>query len=153
MSVIIPSALTGQPGAGTAAAPGQTMYSLSVGAAFEDANYTYATRLRWLWGRGYAVLTSLTTAQTLATEVPIRTSVAGDLVVQVETTGATAEVTVAVAGLGSVTLSGAGVLTGTIAGAAADTGYVVSVTYRSTSGVGLISLRSTAIYEADITAL
>lgn len=72
---------------------------------------------------------------------------------QVETTGATAEVTVTVTGLGSVTLSGAGVLTGTIAGAAADTGYTVSVTYRNTSGVGLISLRSTAIYEADLTAL
>lgn len=153
MAVVIPSDLAGQPGGGLAASPGQTIYVAPLEAGIEDAHYTYATRLRWLWGRGYVVSTSSATAQTLATEVPIHTSVAGDLAVQAETQGATAEVTVTVAGLGSVVLTGAGLLTGTIAGAAADTDYVVSVTYRTTVGATLISVESVAIYEADITAL
>lgn len=153
MAVYIPALLTGQPGAGQAASPGQTMYYSTVGAAIEDAQYTYATRLRWLWGRGYEVITTATTAQTLATEVVIHTSVAGDLTVQAETVNAAARVDVTVTGLGSVTLTGAGVLTGTISGASADTDYVASVTYRSTVAATLIRVRSVAIHETDMTTL
>lgn len=153
MGIVIPSEIQGLASGADVQVGGAYLSATGVARGIEDAHYVYAYRLRVLLSHAYQLVTGLLTAQPVLSEVPIRTSPAsgGDLSVVVYGTG-TLRVDVTV-GAASLTLTGSGLLTGTLTSPGADVDAVATVTYRSTSGVGLASLRSVTIYETPLASI